>query len=63
MEYIEGGDLSKAIGTPWLAEAENTKEITKQLLEGLSALHSLRICHRDLKPQVYSSSSVYKGRY
>lgn len=55
MEYIEHGDLSRYLRTSPDARL-NAREITKQLLEGLEVLHEKKICHRDLKPQVWPPS-------
>lgn len=52
MEYIEHGDLSQYMKKPGTCTPGNAREITRQLLEGLATLHELKICHRDLKPQV-----------
>lgn len=51
MEYVPHGDLAQYIKTTPNALRES-REVTKQLLTGLSVLHSRHICHRDLKPQV-----------
>lgn len=51
MEYVPHGDLAQYIQTTPNALRES-REVTKQLLMGLSVLHSRHICHRDLKPQV-----------
>ena len=50
MEYLEGGDLTKHIGTP--LPQETVKNISKQMLEGLEVMHQQGIAHRDLKPAV-----------
>jgi tRNA A-37 threonylcarbamoyl transferase component Bud32 len=52
MEYVEGGDLSKYIAEGGPKPLLEVKDIAKQILEGLAILHSLKIYHRDLKPQV-----------
>lgn len=51
MEYVPHGDLAQYIKTTPNAQRDS-REVTKQLLAGLSVLHSRHICHRDLKPQV-----------
>ncbi|KAI5837658.1 kinase-like domain-containing protein [Morchella snyderi] len=53
MEFITNGDLSTYIksqeGSPLF---EGTcREITRQVLKGISVLHQRDICHRDLKPE------------
>lgn len=51
MEYVPYGDLAGYI--KWTPGARReSREVTKQLLAGLSVLHSCHICHRDLKPLV-----------
>lgn len=50
MEYINGGDLGQYLKDPIIRS--EAREITKQLLRGLAIMHELRICHRDIKPQV-----------
>jgi cell division cycle 2-like protein len=57
MEYVRDGDLSKYIqrskeGSKGSRSLMEVKEITRQILEGLEVLHSKKIYHRDLKPQV-----------
>ncbi|KAI1421312.1 kinase-like domain-containing protein [Xylaria sp. FL1777] len=49
MEYLQLGDLQN-----FLKEAlseDDTKQITNQIVEGLSFMHEQRFAHRDLKPQ------------
>lgn len=50
MEYLEHGDLQKHLLRP-IGEKE-AKEITKQLVEGITFMHSEGFAHRDLKPAV-----------
>lgn len=52
LEYMGEGDLGKYLATNGPQTEADTKEITKQILEGLSFLHEREICHRDLKPEV-----------
>lgn len=52
MEYIEHGDLSQYLKITGPCTDEDAREITRQLLDGLVVLHEIKICHRDLKPQV-----------
>jgi serine/threonine protein kinase len=53
MEYVECGDLSQYI-TDRKKVLAGAKTITRQILEGLVILHGEGICHRDLKPQVFT---------
>ncbi|PWW73100.1 kinase-like protein, partial [Tuber magnatum] len=60
MEYLEGGDLTKHIGTP--LRQETVQIISKQILKGLKVMHQEGIAHRDLKPAnifVVSMSPVW----
>lgn len=59
MEYVEGGDLSQYLKTPMMRS--QAREITRQLLEGLAIMHGRRICHRDIKPQVWSPFDFYSS--
>jgi mitogen-activated protein kinase kinase kinase ANP1 len=49
LEYIPGGSLKSLLCRYGALEAEVIKNYAKQLLEGLSYLHSNKIVHRDLK--------------
>jgi serine/threonine protein kinase len=52
MEYLELGDLKMYLNkNPALPEHE-AREITFQILDGLSLMHGNRFTHRDLKPNV-----------
>lgn len=52
MEYVEHGDLDMYLNAyPAKAKTE-AKEITRQILKGVTVLHDKQICHRDLKPKV-----------
>lgn len=56
MEYIENGDLGSYLKRRKIAGGpipeDDTRSITRQLLEGLKIMHAKNFCHRDLKPQV-----------
>lgn len=49
-EYIEGGDLAKAISEGKKPSEEELRELARGLLNGVAALHSADLLHRDLKP-------------
>lgn len=49
MDFFALGDLSRYLSNP-LPEDE-VKDITRQLLRGLVAMHDMGFTHRDLKPQ------------
>ena len=52
MEYLELGDLKCYMDSqPPLPEYE-AREITSQILDGLSLMHENNFAHRDLKPNV-----------
>jgi len=61
MEYLEGGDLTKHIGTS--LPQETVQNISKQILEGLQVMHQQGIAHRDLKPAVWSPPSKASLEY
>lgn len=53
MEYLEIGDLFEYLrGRDPLGEIE-AREITYQVLDGLSMMHDNAFAHRDLKPSVF----------
>lgn len=54
MEYIELGDLSQYLKSP--TPPLDAKEIARQVLSGLVILHERKVCHRDIKPQVWPPS-------
>ena len=47
-EFVEGSDLTASIGSPW--NGERAVSVFSQLLDGLEALHNIRVVHRDIKP-------------
>jgi serine/threonine protein kinase len=57
MEYFPLGDLYKVItASDRKCTEEDAQYIASQLLYWLQIMHGLGITHRDLKPQVSSSS-------
>lgn len=51
MEYCPGGDLYSVIRDGYLTTEDEVYTCFKQLLEGVSYLHSVGVAHRDLKPE------------
>jgi len=51
MQLINGEDLKHAIGRRGPLPAEDARDITRQILNGLGAIHRAGILHRDIKPQ------------
>ncbi|KAI8814755.1 kinase-like domain-containing protein [Cladochytrium replicatum] len=51
MEYASGGDLLSKISKGFLTDHEEIHCYFKQLLNGLSYIHSMGVAHRDLKPE------------
>lgn len=58
MEYLQHGDLTHYVKNSSPCSANNARDITRQLLEGLVFLHELDIAHRDIKPQVQTTSCL-----
>lgn len=50
MELVEGSEMFQHIQELGNYTEDTTKELFKQLLNGITYLHSHGICHRDLKP-------------
>lgn len=58
MEYLPHGDLNRYLAQP-LPERE-ARQITTQLLDGLTFMHENKFVHRDLKPGVSNvSTSIF----
>lgn len=51
LEKVNGGELFNRIVKKGKLRIDETKEISRQLLDGLNYLHSMDIVHRDLKPE------------
>ncbi|KAJ3019098.1 UNVERIFIED_CONTAM: serine/threonine-protein kinase HAL4/sat4 [Siphonaria sp. JEL0065] len=51
MEYAEGGDLYAKISGGLLTDPDTIDCFFKQLLKGVTYLHSMGVAHRDLKPE------------
>ena len=65
MEYADGGDLQGFIDNlkknGRFCEERRIWEIMRQLLSGLSQLHSLKVVHRDIKcANVFMSGEIAK---
>lgn len=51
MQYIDGEDLKHLIGREGPLPARRAREIVRQVLAGVGAIHASGIVHRDIKPQ------------
>lgn len=60
MEYLPLGDLQKYMDKPGLIDDLDVREISFQVLEGLSYMHREGFAHRDIKPDVSSLSPIVK---
>jgi serine/threonine protein kinase len=57
MEYFPLGDLQKYMNRSEFIDEADVREISLQVLEGLSYMHREGFAHRDIKPDVSSSSA------
>ena len=62
MEYLEGGELFDILNKKKSFSEKESAEILKNILEGLSYLHSKNIAHRDLKPEniLFTKNGILK---
>jgi len=62
MEYVEGRNLQQILDEEpdYFKSTENVVHLLQQLLEGLSALHSMQVVHLDLKPSNVILTNVNK---
>lgn len=51
MQYIDGEDLKHLIARRGALPLDRAREITRQVLAGVGAIHAAGIVHRDIKPQ------------
>jgi serine/threonine protein kinase len=51
MPYFPNGDMDDLIGKGGVSGIKHAVQLTQDILTGLVELHSLRLLHRDLKPQ------------
>lgn len=51
MQYIDGEDLKHLITRRGALPLDRAREITRQVLAGVGAIHAAGIVHRDIKPQ------------
>lgn len=62
LEYFDAGSLQDVVDAGGCRDEHFLRKVSKQLLKGLSFLHSLRLIHRDIKPSnaLVSSKGVVK---
>ncbi len=51
MQFVDGEDLKHVIARRGPLPVEEAREVTRQILDGLAAIHRAGILHRDIKPQ------------
>ncbi len=51
MQFVDGEDLKHLIARRGPLPVDEAREITRQILDGLAAIHRAGILHRDIKPQ------------
>jgi len=51
MQFVDGEDLKYRIARVGALDARTARDITRQILTGLAAIHRAGILHRDIKPQ------------
>lgn len=61
MEFCTYGSMQVYINKNRLREDE-AKIVTQQLLQGLACMHEVRLAHRDLKPDVSTTSTLHLAR-
>jgi eukaryotic-like serine/threonine-protein kinase len=58
-EFLDGSDLADSLGQPWTWD--KAREMAVHVAEGLSAIHSVRVVHRDLSANNVRQTA--DGRY
>lgn len=56
MEYVPLGDLEKYMSVNGPMQEADARQVSFQILEGLSYMHREGFAHRDVKPSVSPSS-------
>ncbi len=49
-ELVEGEEMFTLVNKAWITE-NKAKQLIKDVLEAVAALHSMLIVHRDIKPE------------
>jgi cell cycle protein kinase DBF2 len=63
MEYVPGGDFRTLLNNSGVLKEEHARFYISEMFAAVNELHKLGYIHRDLKPEVCPSYSIYVKPY